>query len=137
MRTTRSNDYYLTITESKKRFDEDGYDRHKVFLYKEDFNKFLEALQETVNHVKTELMPEYDFDEFSHRNDDNDDNNSGYSSSSGSSYATQQKKEESEEERDEKKDGYASGSGSDTVETEVKSEETKSSDEDDEDALKW
>src|SRR5207237_10075095 len=66
VRTTRGNDYFVTITESKKRFHEDGYDRHKVFLYKEDFNKFLEALNEVVSHVKTDLLPEYDFDEFSH-----------------------------------------------------------------------
>ena len=65
IRTTRGNDYFVTITESKKRFHEDGYDRHKVFLYKEDFNKFLDALNEVVNHVKTDLLPEYDFDEFS------------------------------------------------------------------------
>ena len=38
VRTTRGNDYYLTITESRKRFNDDGYDRHKIFLYKEDFN---------------------------------------------------------------------------------------------------
>jgi len=69
VRTTKANDYYLTITESKKRFDEDGYDRHKIFIYKEDFNKFIEDLQESVNHIKTDLMPEYDFDTFS-RNDD-------------------------------------------------------------------
>ena len=65
VRTTRSNDYYVTITESKRKFDEDGYERHKVFLYKEDFNKFVEGLSDTVNHIKTELMPDYDFDEFS------------------------------------------------------------------------
>ncbi len=65
VRTTRGNDYFVTITESKKRFHEDGYDRHKVFLYKEDFNKFMDALNEVVNHVKTDLLPEYDFDEFS------------------------------------------------------------------------
>ena len=72
VRTTRSNDYYLTITESKKRFNEDGYDRHKIFLYKEDFNKFLEGLTQTIDHVKSELMPEYDFDEFSKRDNDDD-----------------------------------------------------------------
>ena len=70
VRTTKSNDYYLTITESKKRYNEDGYERHKLFLYKEDFNKFIEALQETVDHVKTELLPEYDFDEFSRRDEE-------------------------------------------------------------------
>jgi len=70
VRTTKSNDYYLTLTESKKRFNEDGYDRHKLFLYKEDFNKFIDALQETIDYVKTELLPEYDFDEFSRKDDD-------------------------------------------------------------------
>lgn len=72
VRTTRSNDYYITITESKKRFNDDGYDRHKVFLYKEDFNKFLDAMTETIDHVKTELLPEYDFDEFSKNTNDDD-----------------------------------------------------------------
>lgn len=73
MRTTRSNDYYLTITESKKKRTDDGtYERHKIFLYKEDFNKFLEALQETIDKVKTDLLPEYNFDEFTHREFEND-----------------------------------------------------------------
>lgn len=66
VRTTRGNDYYLTITESRKRFDDNGYDRHKVFLYKEDFNKFIKALTEAVDYVKTELMPNFDFDAFNH-----------------------------------------------------------------------
>lgn len=68
VKSTRSNDYYLTITESKKRFKEDGfsYEKHKIFLYKEDFNKFLEALTNTVNHVKQELMPDVDFTQFDH-----------------------------------------------------------------------
>jgi len=66
VKSTRSNDYYLTITESKKRFKDDGfsYEKHKIFLYKEDFNKFLEALTSTVNHVKHELMPNVDFTQF-------------------------------------------------------------------------
>lgn len=75
VRTTRSNDYYLTLTESKKRFNDDGYDRHKLFLYKEDFNKFVDALKETVDHVKTDLMPEYDFDEFTKKEDIQGDQN--------------------------------------------------------------
>jgi hypothetical protein len=68
VKSTRSNDYYLTITESKKRFKEDGftYEKHKIFLYKEDFNKFLDALNNTVNHVKNELMPNVDFTQFDH-----------------------------------------------------------------------
>ena len=66
VRSTRSNDYFITITESKKRFDDNGYDRHKMFLYKEDFNKFLVALTETINYVKTDLMPDFDFDAYNH-----------------------------------------------------------------------
>lgn len=66
VRATRGNDYYLTITESRKRFDDNGYDRHKVFLYKEDFNKFIKGLNEAVDYVKTELMPDFDFDAFNH-----------------------------------------------------------------------
>jgi len=66
VKSTRSNDYYLTITESRRRYKDDGYfyEKHKIFLYKEDFNKFMNALQETVGHVKEELMPEYDFDQY-------------------------------------------------------------------------
>ncbi|MEZ5017395.1 MAG: DUF3276 family protein [Flavipsychrobacter sp.] len=70
VRTTRGNDYFITITESKKRFDDNGYDRHKMFLYKEDFNKFIAALNDTVDHVKTELMPDFDFDAFNHDQDE-------------------------------------------------------------------
>lgn len=64
VRSTKSEDFYITITESKKRYNDDGYDRHKIFLYKEDFNKFTKALENTVAHVKEELMPDYDFHEF-------------------------------------------------------------------------
>jgi hypothetical protein len=78
VRATRSNDYYLTITESRKKFNEDGYDRHKIFLYKEDFNKFLKALTEAVDYVKTELMPDFDFDAYNH---DNVQENEGYQES--------------------------------------------------------
>jgi hypothetical protein len=66
VRETRGNDYYLTITESRKKFDQEGYDRHKLFLYKEDFNKFIKGLTEAVDYVKTELMPDFDFDAFNH-----------------------------------------------------------------------
>ena len=66
VRATRGNDYYLTITESRKKFNEEGYDRHKIFLYKEDFNKFLKALTEAVDYVKTDLMPDFDFDAYNH-----------------------------------------------------------------------
>ncbi len=73
VKATRSNDYYLTITESKRRYKDDGYfyEKHKIFLYKEDFNKFVEALNQTVDHVKNELMPEVDFDQFDQQNQGN------------------------------------------------------------------
>ncbi len=67
VRKTRGNDYYLTITESTRRFDDDRYERHKIFVYKEDFNRFMEGMEDTVNHIKTELMPDYDYDEFTRR----------------------------------------------------------------------
>lgn len=84
VRTTRGNDYFITITESKKRFDDNGYDRHKMFLYKEDFNKFITALNETVDHVKTELMPDFDFDAFNHDQDENENENYSENTSSES-----------------------------------------------------
>ncbi len=73
VRATRGNDYYLTITESRKRFDNNGYDRHKIFLYKEDFNKFIKALAEAVDYVKTDLMPDFDFDAFNHEYPEGED----------------------------------------------------------------
>ena len=73
VRSTRSNDYFITLTESKKRFNEGGYERHKIFLYKEDFNKFLKALTETIDYVKTDLMPDFDFDAFNHEYPDSED----------------------------------------------------------------
>ena len=70
VRETWGNDFFLTITESRKKFDSEGYDRTKIFLYKEDFNKFVKGLSEAVDHVKTELMPDFDFDAFSHEDDE-------------------------------------------------------------------
>lgn len=71
VKATRGNDYFLTITESRKRFDDNGYERHKVFIYKEDFNKFVKALSESVDYIKTELMPDFDFDAFNHEYPEN------------------------------------------------------------------
>jgi len=71
VRETRGNDYYLTITESRKKFNDEGYDRHKIFLYKEDFNKFLKGMTEAIDYVKTDLMPDFDFDAFNHENSEN------------------------------------------------------------------
>lgn len=77
VKSTKSNDFFITITESKKKFDENNFVKHKIFLYKEDFNKFMDALEETINHVKTDLMPDYNFEEFDRdyqeANNDNND----------------------------------------------------------------
>lgn len=67
VRQTKGEDYYITITESTKRFDGNGYERHKIFLYKEDFNRFLNSLNDTVNHVKSELMPDFDYELYERR----------------------------------------------------------------------
>ena len=86
VRTTKANDFYITLTESKKKFNDEGYERHKIFLYKEDFNKFLEAMTETIDHVKNDLLPEYDFDEFSNNYDDDYDGNEHGSSKANYSF---------------------------------------------------
>ncbi len=67
VRQTKGEDYYITITESTKKFDGNGYERHKIFLYKEDFNRFMNSLNDTVNHVKTELMPDFDYELYEKR----------------------------------------------------------------------
>lgn len=73
VKATRNNDYYITITEStRSKFDDGSSTKHKIFLYKEDFNKFSEALSEAIGHVKSNLLPEYSFDEYSRREENND-----------------------------------------------------------------
>lgn len=60
VKSTKANDFYLTITESKKRIGDDGtafFEKHKIFLYREDFQKFSDGLQEAIQHVGT-LKPE-------------------------------------------------------------------------------
>lgn len=70
VRRTKGDDFYITLTESTKKFDGDGHERHKIFLYKEDFNRFLSHLEETIDHVKEELIPDYDYDEFTRRHEE-------------------------------------------------------------------
>ncbi len=56
VKSTKGNDYYLTITESKRRYDDDGkffYEKHKLFLYKEDFDKFSDGLNEAVSKIQS------------------------------------------------------------------------------------
>jgi len=70
VRKTKGGDYYITMTESTRRLDGEGFNRHKIFLYKEDFNKFLEGLEEVIDHVKSELLPDYDYDAYQGQNHD-------------------------------------------------------------------
>ncbi|MCQ2166695.1 MAG: PUR family DNA/RNA-binding protein [Bacteroidales bacterium] len=72
VKSTKGNDYYLTITESKKKVEDDGsfsFDKHKIFLYKEDFEKFTEGLSEVIEYVKAHCdVQETKHDEFSNVN---------------------------------------------------------------------
>ncbi|QNL52144.1 DUF3276 family protein [Olivibacter sp. SDN3] len=66
VKATRSNDYYVTITESKKRLEDGVFVKHKIFLYKEDFEKFAEGLSETVEYIKAHqdvVEKRYEFSE--------------------------------------------------------------------------
>jgi hypothetical protein len=99
VRETRGNDYYLTITESRKRFDSDGYDRHKIFLYKEDFNKFIKGLIEAVDYVKTDLMPDFDFDAFNHDTPYEGEGGEGVVHATAETNITEEKFEEKVEEQ--------------------------------------
>jgi hypothetical protein len=62
VKSTRSMDYYITITESKRKDKEEGFffEKHKIFLYKEDFYNFRDALLESMNHVTEELLDGYE-----------------------------------------------------------------------------
>ncbi len=67
VKATRGDEKYITITESKRRFSNEQnrffYEKHKIFLYKEDFEKFANALKETLNFIETGEYPEGYFDE--------------------------------------------------------------------------
>ena len=62
VKSTRRDEFYLTITESKKRFEQDGnfhFEKHKIFLYKEDFEKFIEGLQEVITFIDQNQQDEF------------------------------------------------------------------------------
>ncbi|MDR3697805.1 DUF3276 family protein [Mucilaginibacter sp.] len=66
VKATRSNDYYVTITESKKRLEDGVFIKHKIFLYKEDFEKFAEGLMGTIDYIKANqdvVEKRYEFSE--------------------------------------------------------------------------
>jgi len=64
VKSTRSDELYLTITESKRRYDQSTdkffYEKHKLFLYKEDFDKFSKSLEGIINYIRTGELPEDD-----------------------------------------------------------------------------
>ena len=110
VRSTKQGDYFITITESKKKFDSDGYESHKIFLYKEDFKKFVEALNETLDHVKTELMPDYDYESERQPRAEKDD----YLSQDNGNEAPEPRREQEDYKSpsiDDKQDDYKSSSG--------------------------
>ncbi len=76
VKSTRRGDYYLTLTESKKRMGKDGkfhYEKHKIFLYREDFEKFYEGLNETVQFIQTNQPDFIDYSKIQNSNNDTDD----------------------------------------------------------------
>lgn len=83
VKATRKNDYYLTITESKKRFKRNGkrfFEKHKVFLYKEDFDKFTEGLEDVINFIKDAKSDEMNQEEEQTKQQKQEEENSGYTS---------------------------------------------------------
>jgi len=63
VKSTRRDEFYLTITESKKRYEQDGnfyFEKHKIFLYKEDFEKFVDGLQEVISYIDQNQQDDYD-----------------------------------------------------------------------------
>lgn len=117
VKKTKGNDYFITITESTRREDGYGYKRHKIFLYKEDFNRFVASLNEVVNHVKTDLMPDFDYEEFDRRQ---------------AEWEAQNREFEEEEDRDIREIEDVSEQGA-----EEKPEEKKSRKKDDDDDVEW
>ena len=80
VKTTRGNDLFMTITESKRSgFSDSGqasYEKHKIFLYKEDFDKFIEGLEDTINHIR-QLQDTGDFRSSEFETSENEHSESG------------------------------------------------------------
>ena len=69
VKLSKKNLYYLAITESIKQLNSNEYKKHRVVIYPEDFNKFLEASQEVIEKIKKEYMPNYDYKKFDEINE--------------------------------------------------------------------
>lgn len=73
VKATKNSEYYLTITESKKRAGRDGkffFEKHKIFLYKEDFEKFAEGLDEVVGFIRQKQGDSFDLRSNNHSESD-------------------------------------------------------------------
>jgi hypothetical protein len=81
VKETKSGERYITVTERKRRYNEDGsyiVEKHKIFLYKEDFDKFADALDDVIEYVESGIFPEKNVeigDDF----DDDDERKGGFS----------------------------------------------------------
>lgn len=76
VKATRHGDYYLTVTESKKRFSDDGrftFEKHKIFVYREDIEKFTDALRDTFDFIQSQPAPENNYQNY--QNNRNEANN--------------------------------------------------------------
>jgi len=129
VRQTKGEDYYITITESTKRFNSESYERHKIFLYKEDFNRFVAGLQNTVDHVKTNLMPDYDYNEYDRRNQEWDERKSFQQDNPDISGAEKDINEDINEDEDEEEE-----SGEDNV---AETARNQKSDVESEEDMEW
>lgn len=105
VRKTKGEDFFITITESTRREDGYGYKRHKIFLYKEDFNRFVASLNEVVSHVKTDLMPDFDYEEFDRRQAEWEAQNRDAEGEEAEEVEESEKEEKEEKEEAEEKEG--------------------------------
>ena len=115
VRQTKGEDYYITLTESTKKFNGEGYNRHKIFLYKEDFNRFLKGLEEVVNHVKTDLMPEFDYELYERRQEEWEAQLREEQKSGGTAEVKEESSEKTAEEPQEKTDNADSVESEDDI----------------------
>jgi hypothetical protein len=69
VRKTKGEDLYISITESTRKFNSDGFEKHKIFVYKEDFLRFAKELQESIDFVKQQI-PDFDYEQFNRRDEE-------------------------------------------------------------------
>lgn len=91
VKATRGGDYYLTITESKRRIDDGGkfhYDKHKIFLYKEDFQKFSDGFAEAMKFIKSEKGEDYGAREYDDQEESDETHRAPAPSGNGDNYSS-------------------------------------------------